>query len=68
MLDRLDIGLACQERRARESRLMQTLESGELGKDVAAHLAESDRHPRSDGGALAYLKDLSLYETDFSTN
>ena len=50
-----DLGLACQERRARESRLMQMLESGELGKDVAAHLAESDRHPRSDGGALAYL-------------
>jgi L-ascorbate metabolism protein UlaG (beta-lactamase superfamily) len=50
-----DLGLSCQERRARESRLMQMLESGELGNDVAAHLAESDRHPRSDGGALAYL-------------
>jgi hypothetical protein len=34
---------------------MQMLEGGELGKDVASHLAESDRHPRSDGGALAYL-------------
>jgi L-ascorbate metabolism protein UlaG (beta-lactamase superfamily) len=50
-----DVGLSCQERRARESRLMQMLESGELGKDVASHLADSDRHPRSDGGALAYL-------------
>jgi L-ascorbate metabolism protein UlaG (beta-lactamase superfamily) len=50
-----DLGLSCQERRARESRLMRMLEAGELGKDVAAHLAESDRHPRSDGGALAYL-------------
>jgi L-ascorbate metabolism protein UlaG (beta-lactamase superfamily) len=50
-----DLGLSCQKRRGRESRLMKMLESGELGKDVASHLAESDRHPRSDGGALAYL-------------
>src|SRR5579863_2025051 len=50
-----DLGLSCQERRTRESRLMQMLESGTLGKDVASHLAASDRHPRSDGGALAYL-------------
>jgi L-ascorbate metabolism protein UlaG (beta-lactamase superfamily) len=50
-----DLGLSCQERRARESRLMEMLESGGLGKDIAGHLAESDRHPRSDGGALAYL-------------
>jgi L-ascorbate metabolism protein UlaG (beta-lactamase superfamily) len=50
-----DLGITCQERRKREARLMQMLESGQLGKDVAAHLLESDRHPRSDGGALAYL-------------
>ena len=50
-----DLGLSCEKRRARESRLMKMLESGELGKDVASHLLESDRHPRSDGGALAYL-------------
>jgi L-ascorbate metabolism protein UlaG (beta-lactamase superfamily) len=50
-----DLGLSCQERRGRESRLMRMLESGELGKEVASHLVESDRHPRSDGGALAYL-------------
>jgi len=50
-----DLGLSCQERRSRESRLLKMLESGELGKDVASHLAESDRHPRSDGGALAYF-------------
>jgi hypothetical protein len=36
---------------------MQMLEGGELGKDIASHLAESDRHPRSDGGALAYLNE-----------
>jgi L-ascorbate metabolism protein UlaG (beta-lactamase superfamily) len=52
-----DLGLSCQERRGRESRLMRRLESGELGKEVASHLVESDRHPRSDGGALAYLKE-----------
>jgi L-ascorbate metabolism protein UlaG (beta-lactamase superfamily) len=34
---------------------MQMLEGDEFGKEVANHLAESDRHPRSDGGALAYL-------------
>ncbi len=50
-----DLGLSCQTRRARESRLMQMLGSGELGQEVASHLAASDRHPRSDGGALAYL-------------
>lgn len=50
-----DLGLSCQKRRSRESRLMQMLEKGEMGKEVASHLAQSDRHPRSDGGALAYL-------------
>jgi L-ascorbate metabolism protein UlaG (beta-lactamase superfamily) len=50
-----DLGLSCQERRARESRLMKMLQGGELGQEVATHLAASDRHPRSDGGALAYL-------------
>jgi L-ascorbate metabolism protein UlaG (beta-lactamase superfamily) len=50
-----DLGLSCQERRSRESRLLKMLESGELGRDVASHLAQSDRHPRSDGGALAYF-------------
>jgi L-ascorbate metabolism protein UlaG (beta-lactamase superfamily) len=50
-----DLGLSCQTRRKRESRLMQMLESGEMGREVASHLAESDRHPRSEGGALAYL-------------
>jgi L-ascorbate metabolism protein UlaG (beta-lactamase superfamily) len=50
-----DLDLSSQDRRGRESRLMQMLESGESSKEVAGHLAESDRHPRSDGGALAYL-------------
>ncbi len=50
-----DLGLSCQMRRTRESRLMQMLGSGELGQEVANHLVASDRHPRSDGGALAYL-------------
>jgi L-ascorbate metabolism protein UlaG (beta-lactamase superfamily) len=50
-----DLGLCCQTRRTRESRLMQMLESGEMGNEVKGHLVRSDRHPRSDGGALAYL-------------
>jgi L-ascorbate metabolism protein UlaG (beta-lactamase superfamily) len=50
-----DLGLSCQKRRGRESRLMQMLQGGDMGKEVASHLAESDRRPRSDGGALAYL-------------
>ncbi|HKV53172.1 MAG TPA: MBL fold metallo-hydrolase [Candidatus Binataceae bacterium] len=50
-----DLGLSCQERREREARLTRMLAGGDLGKEVSAHLLESDRHPRSDGGALAYL-------------
>jgi hypothetical protein len=50
-----DLGLSLQQRRAREARLLGMLASGELGHEIAEHLAESDRHPRSDGGALAYL-------------
>jgi L-ascorbate metabolism protein UlaG (beta-lactamase superfamily) len=50
-----DLGLSCQKRRERESRLLQMLQSGDMGQEVASHLAESDRHPRSDGAALAYL-------------
>jgi hypothetical protein len=34
----------------RESRLMQAVQGGEMGKEVASHLTDSDRHPRSDGG------------------
>jgi L-ascorbate metabolism protein UlaG (beta-lactamase superfamily) len=50
-----DLGLSCQARRTRESRLMHAIQGGEMGKEVASHLRDSDRHPRSDGGALAYL-------------
>ena len=39
----------------RIDRAMGLLHGGALGPDVAAHLAASDRHPRGDGGALAYL-------------
>jgi L-ascorbate metabolism protein UlaG (beta-lactamase superfamily) len=55
-----DIGLSCQKRRSREARLGQMLEGGELGEEVTAHMAQSDRHPRSDGGALAFLIETPL--------
>lgn len=50
-----DLGVAHQERTMRIDRVMTLMHQGALGPDVAAHLAASDRHPRGDGGALAYL-------------
>jgi L-ascorbate metabolism protein UlaG (beta-lactamase superfamily) len=50
-----DLGVAHQERAARMTRGMELLHAGALGPEVAAHMAASDRHPRGDGGALAYL-------------
>ncbi len=50
-----DVGVAHQERTARVDRAMSLMHGGALGQDVAAHLAASDRRPRGDGGALAYL-------------
>ncbi len=50
-----DLGIAHQERALRVARGMEMLHSGALGADVAAHMHESDRLPRGEGGALAYL-------------
>jgi L-ascorbate metabolism protein UlaG (beta-lactamase superfamily) len=50
-----DLGIAYQERAARVSRAMDMLHSGALGAEVAAHMKESDRHPRGEGGSFAYL-------------
>jgi L-ascorbate metabolism protein UlaG (beta-lactamase superfamily) len=50
-----DLGIAHQERGARMARAMDLLHGGALGEDVARHMAASDRRPRGDGGALAYL-------------
>ncbi len=50
-----DLGIAHQERTTRIDRAMTMLHSGALGADVASHLKVSDRLPRGDGGALAYL-------------
>jgi L-ascorbate metabolism protein UlaG (beta-lactamase superfamily) len=50
-----DLGVAHQERATRIDRAMGLMHGGGLGPGVAAHLAASDRHPRGDGGALAYL-------------
>jgi L-ascorbate metabolism protein UlaG (beta-lactamase superfamily) len=50
-----DLGIAHQERALRMARGMEMLHSGALGTDVAAHMKESDRLPRGEGGALAYL-------------
>jgi L-ascorbate metabolism protein UlaG (beta-lactamase superfamily) len=50
-----DLGVAQHERTGRIDRVMQMMHDGVLGPDVAAHMAASDRRPRGDGGALAYL-------------
>jgi L-ascorbate metabolism protein UlaG (beta-lactamase superfamily) len=50
-----DLGIAYQERAQRVSRAMDMLHSGALGAEVAAHMHESDRHPRGEGGSFAYL-------------
>jgi len=50
-----DLGIAYQERARRVSRGMDTLHSGALGAEVAAHMQASDRHPRGEGGSFAYL-------------
>lgn len=50
-----DLGIAHQERALRVARGMEMLHGGALGADVAAHMHESDRLPRGEGGALAYL-------------
>lgn len=50
-----DLGVAHQERTTRIDRVMQMMHDGVLGAEVAAHMAASDRRPRGDGGALAYL-------------
>jgi L-ascorbate metabolism protein UlaG (beta-lactamase superfamily) len=50
-----DLGIAHQERAMRVERGMEMLHSGALGAEVAAHMKESDRHPRGEGGAFAYL-------------
>lgn len=50
-----DLGVAHQERTSRVDRVMTLMHAGALGPDVATHLAASDRRPRGDGGALAYL-------------
>lgn len=50
-----DLGVAHQERALRVAQGMEMLHSGALGAEVAAHMKESDRLPRGEGGALAYL-------------
>lgn len=50
-----DLGIAHQERAMRVARGMEMLHSGALGADVAAHMKESDRLPRGEGGSFAYL-------------
>lgn len=50
-----DLGVKYQERAQRVAQGMTMLHSGALGGEVAAHMKESDRHPRGEGGAFAYL-------------
>ena len=50
-----DLGVAYQERASRVARSFEMLHGGALGADVAEHMQASDRHPRSEGGSLAYL-------------
>jgi L-ascorbate metabolism protein UlaG (beta-lactamase superfamily) len=50
-----DLGIAHQERALRVAKTMDLLHGGALGAEVATHLKESDRLPRGEGGALAYL-------------
>lgn len=50
-----DLGIAHQERAMRVARGMEMLHSSALGADVAAHMKESDRLPRGEGGSFAYL-------------
>ena len=42
-------------RSERVVRGFEMLHGGALGADVATHMAASDRHPRGEGGTLAYL-------------
>ena len=50
-----DLGVAHQERVSRVERGFEMLHGGAFGEEVAAHMQASDRHPRSEGGSLAYL-------------
>jgi L-ascorbate metabolism protein UlaG (beta-lactamase superfamily) len=50
-----DLGVAHQQRALRVAQGMEMLHSGALGAEVAAHMKESDRHPRGEGGSFAYL-------------
>ena len=50
-----DLGIAHQERALRVAKAMDLLHGGALGAEFATHLKESDRLPRGEGGALAYL-------------
>ena len=50
-----DLGIAHQVRATRMDRSMKMLHGGALGAEVAAHMGESDRHPRGEGGSLAFL-------------
>ena len=50
-----DLGVTHQERAMRVTAGMEILHSGALGDEVAAHMHESDRRPRGEGGAFAYL-------------
>jgi len=50
-----DLGVAYQERARRVALSMELLHGGALGAEVAAHMKESDRHPRGEGGSFAYL-------------
>jgi len=50
-----DVGVAHQERVSRVARTFEMLHGGAFGEDVTAHLRASDRHPRTEGGSLAYL-------------
>jgi len=50
-----DLGIAYQERARRVDVAMEMLHGGALGAEVAQHLHDSDRHPRGEGGAFAYL-------------
>src|SRR5436309_3934410 len=54
-----DLGIAHQERASRVARGFEMLHGGAFGEDVAAHMRASDRHPRGEGGSLAYLLEVA---------